>query len=108
MDPPEPASQRSPALSATIDPALRPRLAAAVQRRHEALRNSDGLNEEVFDALILLAAGSWNPMDLASGHDRVVGRQRDMDRGRRQLLEKLGFPGDEAEALSALHTRNFM
>jgi hypothetical protein len=31
-----------------------------------------------------------------------------MDRGRRQRLEKLGFPAREAEALSALHTRNFM
>jgi hypothetical protein len=31
-----------------------------------------------------------------------------MDRGRRLRLQKLGFPDAEAEALSALHTRNFM
>jgi hypothetical protein len=31
-----------------------------------------------------------------------------MDQGRRRRLERLGFPADEAEALSALHTRNFM
>jgi hypothetical protein len=92
----------------SIDPSLRLRLAAAVERRHEALRNTDGLNDEVFDALVLLAAGSWEPADVASGHDRVVALQRDMDRGRRQRLEKLGFPADEAAALSALHTRNFM
>jgi len=91
-----------------LDPGLRPRLAAAVKRRHEALRNTDGLNEEVFDALVLLAAGSWEPGDLARGHDRVVALQEDMDRGRRQRLEKLGFPDEEARALSALHTRNFM
>ncbi len=91
-----------------LDPGLRPRLAAAVERRHDALRNTDGLNEEVFDALVLLAAGSWELDDLATGHDRVVALREDMDRGRRQRLEKLGFPADEAEALSALHTRNFM
>ncbi|HEX4825842.1 MAG TPA: hypothetical protein VFV19_16190 [Candidatus Polarisedimenticolaceae bacterium] len=92
----------------SLDPGLRPRLAASVERRHEALRNTDGLNEEVFDALVLLAAGSWDPADIAKGYDRVTALQRDMDRGRRQRLEKLGFPTDEAAALSALHTRNFM
>jgi len=91
-----------------LDPGLRGRLAVAVERRHDALRNTDGLNEEVFDALVLLAAGSWEPADIASGYARVVALQKDMDRGRRQRLEKLGFPDDEAEALSALHTRNFM
>ena len=91
-----------------LDPGLRGRLAAAVERRHEALRNTDGLNEEVFEALVLLAAGSWEPADIASGHDRVAALQRDMDRSRRQRLEKLGFPSAEAAALSSLHTRNFM
>jgi hypothetical protein len=31
-----------------------------------------------------------------------------MDTGRRHRLEQLGFTPDEAERLSALHTRNFM
>ena len=92
----------------SLDPGLRARLAAAVARRHDALRSTDGLNEEVFDALVLLAAGSWEHHDLVSGHDRVLALRADMDRGRRQRLLKLGFPDDEAEALSALHTRNFM
>jgi hypothetical protein len=91
-----------------LDPGLRGRLAAAVERRHDALRNTDGLNEEVLEALVLLAAGSWDPADIASGHDRVVALQQDMDRGRRQRLEKLGLPPAEAAALSSLHTRNFM
>lgn len=91
-----------------LDPGLRSRLAAAVERRHDALRHTDGLNEEVFDALVLLAAGSWDPAAIARGSDRVRALQEDMHRGRRQRLEKLGFAGDEAEALSARHTRNFM
>ncbi|HXH29142.1 MAG TPA: ferritin-like domain-containing protein, partial [Candidatus Polarisedimenticolia bacterium] len=90
------------------DPGLRTRLALAVQRRHDALRHTTGLNEEVFDALIVLAAGSWEPADIASGFDRVAALQHDMDAGRRRRLERLGFDRAEAEALSALHTRNFM
>lgn len=31
-----------------------------------------------------------------------------MDQGRQRRLIQLGFPGDEAAELSALHTRNFM
>jgi hypothetical protein len=90
------------------DPALRPRLAAAIERRHDALEDTAGLNEEVFDALVVLAAGSWEPQAMASGFERVVKLQRDMDHARRQRLQKLGFGEQEAEALSALHTRNFM
>jgi hypothetical protein len=90
------------------DPTLRPRLAAAVERRHDALQDTAGLNEEVFDALVVLAAGSWDPQAIASGFERVAKLQRDMDQARRQRLVKLGFEEMEAEALSALHTRNFM
>ena len=35
--------------------------ATAVRRRHDALRHTAGLNAEVFDALVLMAAGSWAP-----------------------------------------------
>ena len=90
------------------DPSLRPKLAAAVERRHDALQDTAGLNEEVFDALVVLAAGSWEPSAIAAGYQRVVKLQSDMDHARRQRLQKLGFSADEAEALSALHTRNFM
>jgi hypothetical protein len=91
-----------------LDPGLRSRLAAAVEKRHDALRHTAGLNEEVFDALVQLAAGSWEPVDIGAGFDRVVDLQRDMDTGRRRRLERLGFAPQQAEALSALHTRNFM
>lgn len=93
---------------AATDPSLLPRLALAVERRHAALRDTAGLNEEVFDALVVLAAGSWDPDALGAGHDAVMALQRDMDRGRRVRLGLLGFDNDEAERLSALHTRNFM
>lgn len=90
------------------EPALRERLAAAIERRHSALAHTAGLNAEVFDALILLAAGSWEPAALRRGHAAVLDLQRDMDEGRRGRLVRLGFAPDVAIALSALHTRNFM
>ncbi|MEZ6188776.1 MAG: ferritin-like domain-containing protein [Planctomycetota bacterium] len=90
------------------DPAERGRLAAAIERRHQALQHTAGLNEEVFDALILLAAGSWEHAALARGFEQVVALKQDMDLNRQRRLLKLGFAPEEAEALSALHTRNFM
>jgi hypothetical protein len=90
------------------DPALRGRLAAAVERRHAALARTAGLNEDVFDALVLLAAGAWDPGAIRTGHGAVVTLVREMDRARRNHLERLGFTPGEAESLSSLHTRNFM
>ena len=90
------------------DAALRPRLADAIRRRHEALRHTAGLNAEVFDALLLMAAGSWDHAALRDGHRRVMQLIRDMDDGRQKRLIRLGFSEREAEELSALHTRNFM
>ena len=94
--------------SITVDPGLLDRLAASVHRRHDALRHTAGLNEEVFDALILLAAGSWDPKAIASGWSAVRQLEADMDEGRRRRLHRLGFSDDDAEALSQLHTKNFM
>ncbi|MFF4895208.1 ferritin-like domain-containing protein [Streptomyces sp. NPDC001068] len=93
---------------AAVDPPLRGRLRAAVERRHDALRDTAGLNQDVFDSLVLLAAGSWAPRDIAHGWRAVRRLQTEMDEGRRHRLARLGFPDDEAAALSALHTRNFM
>jgi hypothetical protein len=93
---------------AAEEPALRGRLAAAVERRHDALRHTAGLNEEVFDALVLLAAGSWQPEAIERGHAAVIELERDMDEGRQRRLRRLGFTDGEAQALSSLHTRNFM
>ena len=91
-----------------VDAALRGRLRAAVERRHDVLMDTAGLNQQVFDALVLLAAGSWEPSAIARGFAAVEQLQRGMDEGRQRLLVRLGFPPAEAAAISALHTRNFM
>jgi hypothetical protein len=93
---------------AALDPALRGRLRAAIERRHDALADTAGLNADVFDALVVLAAGEWTPGAIARGHRAVHDLHRAMDDGRRQRLARLGFPAGEAAELSALHTRNFM
>ncbi len=90
------------------DPHQRGRLAAAVRRRHDALAQTAGLNEEVFDALVVLAAGSWDLEAVATGFARVQALEAEMADGRRRRLAKLGFSAAEADELSSLHTRNFM
>ena len=87
---------------------LRARLAAAVRGRDASLQHTAGLNEEVFDALVLLSAGSFDPADLRRGHARVVELRGEMDRGRRRRLVRLGFSDGDAAELSSLHTQNFM
>jgi len=91
-----------------LEPGLRDRLAAAIRNRHDALAHTAGLNEEVFDALVLLAAGGYEPERIRVGWDAVVELGRDMDAGRRLRLRRLGFDEHDAGELSSLHTRNFM
>ena len=93
---------------ADTDPDLRPRLARAAEQRHHALRTTSGLNDDVFDALVLLAAGDATPGAVARGWAAVQQLQADMDSGRRSRLAHLGFSPGEAELISSLHTRNFM
>lgn len=90
------------------DPALIARLAMAMHRRHAELSQTSGLNERVFEALTVLAAGGFMPDQILRGHGRVMQLQADMDHARRVSLGRLGFGVAEAEALSGLHTRNFM
>jgi hypothetical protein len=94
--------------AARADPSFLGRLRQAVERRHDALLDTAGLNAEVFDALVLLAAGSWEPSAIRRGWHAVRALQDQMDEGRRRRLAVIGFPDDEAAELSALHTRNFM
>jgi TusA-related sulfurtransferase len=89
-------------------PSLAGTLMNSVRQRHESLRHTAGLNAEVFDALVLLAAGSWNCADIGKGHDAVSALAREMHGGRKRRLLKLGFSDADAEEMSALHTRNFM
>ncbi len=90
------------------DPNLQGRLAQAVRNRYDALSNTSGLNEEVFDALVLLAAGDWTPRAIEAGFAKVQDLKQDMAHGRQLRLNRLGFSETDAEQLSSLHTRNFM
>jgi hypothetical protein len=90
------------------DPGYLGALRGSVERRHATLLDTAGLNAEVFDALVLLAAGSWSPEAIGQGWAAVARLQAEMDEGRRRRLAYIGFPDDEAAEISALHTRNFM
>ena len=79
-----------------------------MERRYTSLVDTSGLNQDVFDSLVILAAGEWTPQAIAKGYDAVMKLQSEMDDGRQRRLVHLGFPADEAADLSALHTRNFM
>lgn len=94
--------------AARADPGILGRLRQAVERRHAALLDTAGLNSAVYDALVLLAAGSWEPAAISRGWHAVQRLQQAMDEGRRRRLGYIGFPDDEAAELSARHTRNFM
>lgn len=91
-----------------VDPGLRARMAAAVERRHAALQHTSGLNAEVFDALVVIGAAGPSASEIARGWDRVQALVAEMDHGRQVRLRALGFSPGEAEAMSSLHTRNFM
>ena len=93
---------------AQLDPALRSRLANAVERRHQALQHTAGLNEEVFDSLVLLAAGAPDPVAIRAGWRAVQDLQREMADARQSRLARLGFTAGERGTLAALHSRNFM
>jgi hypothetical protein len=93
---------------AHADPAYLGVLRQSVERRHAALADTAGLNTEVFDDLVLLAAGSWEPAAISRGWQAVRQLQEQMDEGRWRRLASIGFPDDEAAELAALHTRNFM
>ena len=83
-------------------------MAQSVNRRHDTLRQTAGINREVYDAMVLIAAGSWRHVGLREGSRRVTQLLQVMDAGRRRQLTRLGFPEEQAAALSGLHTRNFM
>jgi hypothetical protein len=90
------------------DPGLRSRLQSAIVRRHSSLQETAGLNQEVFDALVVVAAKELAVKAIRTGYRKVLGLKEDMDAGRQRRLHKLGFRKEEARQLSELHTRNFM
>src|SRR5258707_1046225 len=68
-----------PAHAVSADPGYLGTLRGAVERRHATLLDTAGLNAEVFDALVLLAAGSWSPEAIGRGWAAVRQLQADMD-----------------------------
>lgn len=94
--------------AAEREPGLLPRFAAAIERRHAELMSTAGLNEEVFNSLAILAAGSLSPKAIARGFKAVKRLESLMHIGRVRRLTQLGFEAAQARSLSELHTRNFM
>ena len=92
----------------SVQPDYQVRLRNAIERRHDELAATAGLNEEVFDALVLLAAGTLDASAVARGHAAVQQLKREMAAGRRARLSRLGFDAADAQRLADLHTRNFM
>jgi DNA-binding transcriptional ArsR family regulator len=90
------------------EPALRMRLAQAVEHRNDTLAATAGLNEKEFDALILAGASELTPAGVARGYAHVQQLIRDMADGRYARLARLGFEREHAKQLASLHTRNFM
>ena len=93
---------------AADDDQLLDRLEDAIRRRHDVLAATAGLNEEVFDALVLIGASGWDPDALRQGWRRVQELELAMHAGRRSRLVRLGYADERAEELASLHTRNFM
>jgi hypothetical protein len=91
-----------------IHPEFKTQLKNSVKNRYESLVSTEGLNEEVFDSLIILAAKDLSPQNISFGFKEVQKLLFEMKEGRRMRLERLGFSTVEANELSSLHTRNFM
>jgi hypothetical protein len=90
------------------EPERRASLAAAVERRSRMLSVVSGLSPYVHDALTVLAGGGITPWQIREGARRVAALHREMDRARRERLQSLRFEPEQATALSAHHTKNFM
>jgi hypothetical protein len=81
------------------DPSLYGRLETAVRRRAATLHNAGGVPAPLQDSLTILAARGAAPAAVARGtlHEQRVKR-----------LLSGGFTPEQAQAISDLHTPNFM
>jgi hypothetical protein len=91
-----------------LQPDLQDGIRSAIERRYEVLRPTAGLSDDVFDALVVMAAGSWEPDSISRGHAAVIALHQEMAEGRERRLMRLGFASSEAHNLASMHTRNFM
>jgi hypothetical protein len=89
------------------DPELARRLDQTVRRR-AAVMHEQGIPAAVQDALTILAARGTDPPSVARGHDAYRALLETMHTNRLRRLLSVGFSDEHAEAMSALHTPNFM
>ena len=90
------------------DETLYPRLEAAVRKRAATLTATGGVPAPIQDALTILAAGGSDPRRVAAGHEAYRELLATMHDGRIRRLRSAGFTAEQAEAISDLHTTNFM
>ena len=83
-------------------------LVAAAEARAAKLTSLSGLNPVVTDSLVLMAARSLRPGDLAEAGTAVRGLMQTMERNRVRRLAAAGFDRPTALHLSDLHTPNLM
>jgi TusA-related sulfurtransferase len=92
----------------SCDPSLYGRLEAAVRRRATTLAGIGSVPAPVQDALTILAAGGTEPRRIARGHEAFRELLETMHQSRIKRLLHAGFDAGQAEAISTLHTANFM
>jgi hypothetical protein len=90
------------------DARLHARLEAAVRKRAATLHGVGGVPAPIQDALVVYAAGGTEPEKIARGHEAFRELLHTMHESRVKRLQSAGFDTAQSEALSALHTPNFM
>ncbi len=90
------------------DPAQAGVLVAAAERRAAKLTQMSGLSPLLGEGLTLMAAGSLQPAELATGAAAVRELMQTMEVNRIRRLQAAGFDLLTARRLSDLHTPNLM
>jgi TusA-related sulfurtransferase len=90
------------------DVGLKDSLYRAIANRASILSGMKGLNPLVEESLVILAAGGLSPDRLSSATKARIQLYETMHENRVRRLTAIGFSDREAEAVSQLHTPNFM
>ncbi|MFN0093947.1 MAG: DUF455 domain-containing protein [Dehalococcoidia bacterium] len=90
------------------EPARSSELIEATEARSAALAATSGDNPIVLEALAILAGGGDAPAQFAAGLDQARGLYREMDANRVRRMLQIGLDLPTAQAISAMHSPNFM
>jgi len=90
------------------DPDRQAALIGAAERRASKLTEMSGLSPLLTEGLTVMAAGSMQPAELASGARDVRKLMQTMEDNRLRRLRAAGFGRRDAQHLSDLHTPNLM